>query len=142
MIYLFTCFGPEIFVSSTLLLNSPHFSVGNPERTMPTSDMISALIICLDMIGLVCYGPQMSLSLLPASVSTVLAGRLSQFVPPSAFAAYARQHPGEFPNSTARRIALIDIEAHPRRAGRAVPVNSCWPPTAPRTATASGIAIQ
>lgn len=89
---------------------------------MLTSDMISALIIRLDMIGLVCYGPQMSLSLLPASVSTVIAGRLLGFVPPSAFAAYARQHPGEFPNSTARRIALIDIEAHPRRAGRAVPV--------------------
>ncbi|HEV8032030.1 MAG TPA: hypothetical protein VGP42_13520 [Stellaceae bacterium] len=64
----------------------------------------------------------MNLSLLPASVSTVLAGRLLGFVPPSAFAAYRTAHPGEFPNSTARRIALIDIEAHPRRAGRAVPV--------------------
>ncbi len=64
----------------------------------------------------------MSLSLLPASVSTILAGRLLAFVPPSAFAAYARQHPGEFPNSTARRIALIDIEAHTRRAARPVSV--------------------
>lgn len=60
------------------------------------------------------------MNLLPTHVSTAIAGRLLAFVPPSAFAAYARQHPDEFPNSTERRMALADIEAHPRRNGRAV----------------------
>jgi len=57
--------------------------------------------------------------LMPASVSTVIAGRLLALVPPAAFAAYRSDHPGEFPNSTERRIALVDIERH---RGRPVPV--------------------
>lgn len=54
----------------------------------------------------------------PAFVSLPVAGRLLAFCPPAAFARYCAQHPDEFPLSTSRRVALADIEHHPRRMGR------------------------
>jgi hypothetical protein len=64
----------------------------------------------------------MQTHLLPAFVSLPVAGRLLALVPPSAFAAYRAKHPGEFTRSTERRVALADIEEHPRRHGRSVTV--------------------
>jgi hypothetical protein len=57
----------------------------------------------------------------PNAVNTAVAGRLLCFVPPSAINAYRASHAGEFPNSPSeRRIALFDIDRHPRRQGRPV----------------------
>jgi hypothetical protein len=64
----------------------------------------------------------MQTHLLPAFVSLPVAGRLLTFVPPSAFAAYRAKHPDEFSRSTDRRVALADIEKHPRRHGRSIAV--------------------
>jgi hypothetical protein len=65
----------------------------------------------------------MKTDLRPASVSTAVAGRLLSFVPPGAINHYRAQHPDEFPNSTDRRIAMVDIDRHPRRQGRPVAVD-------------------
>ena len=76
---------------------------------MANIHIICALIISIDYrYTKVCYGPLMNLSLLPASVSTVLAGRLLGFVPPSAFAAYAPP--------ASRRVPQLDRTPH--RVGR------------------------
>ena len=53
----------------------------------------------------------------PAYVSLAVAGRLLGFVPPAAINAYRTKHPDEFPASYGRRIAMIDIDRHPRRNG-------------------------
>jgi hypothetical protein len=52
--------------------------------------------------------------------TVAVAGRLLGFSPPIAFNTHRRAVPGLFPNSTARKIALADIEAHPRRNGRPI----------------------
>lgn len=61
-----------------------------------------------------------NIDLRPYAVSTAVAGRLLGFVPPSALAAYVHKHREEFPNSAGRRIAMIDVDRHPRRHGRPV----------------------
>lgn len=65
----------------------------------------------------------MTNTFLPAHVSLPVAGRLLGFNPPQALNRYRDARPDEFPNSTARRIALADVEAHPRRQGRKVAVD-------------------
>jgi hypothetical protein len=57
---------------------------------------------------------------LPALVSRPVAARLLGFDPPSGFGRHAAEHPKMFPNSTERLFAMADINAHPRRGGRAV----------------------
>ena len=50
-------------------------------------------------------------TLLPATVSTAVAGRLLGFDPPAAFVAYLRANPDIFRYSpSSRRIALTDLE--------------------------------
>ena len=53
-------------------------------------------------------------------VSTWIAGRLLGFFPPTAVRAHARAHPAEFPNSTDKGFALVDLNVHPRRQGRPI----------------------
>lgn len=64
----------------------------------------------------------MNTKLLPAYVSLAVAGRLLGFVPPSAINHDRGQHPDLYPLSTPRRIAMVDLDAHPRRAGKPVSV--------------------
>jgi hypothetical protein len=80
-------------------------------------------IMSIDIISQVSYIRLMKTGrLLPACVSTAVAGRLLGFVPPSAINHYRAQHPDEFRNSTVRRIAMIDIDRNPRRRGKLVSV--------------------
>ena len=64
----------------------------------------------------------MNTDLRPASVSPPIAGRLLGISPPSAINQYRAAHPAEFPNGTARRFAIADLERHPLRSGRPVTV--------------------
>jgi hypothetical protein len=43
-------------------------------------------------------------------------------VTPSAINPYGAQHPGEFLNSTERRVAMVDINRHPLRQGKPVSI--------------------
>jgi len=56
----------------------------------------------------------------PPFVSAPTAARLLGFDPPSGFGRHLREHPAMFPNSSVRRFAIVDINAHPKREGRPV----------------------
>jgi len=56
----------------------------------------------------------------PPFVSAPIAARLLGFDPPSGFGRHLREHPEMFSNSSARRFATADINAHPNREGRPV----------------------
>ena len=56
----------------------------------------------------------------PTLVSQPVAARLLAFDPPSGFGRHLKAHPELFPTSTQRLFSIVDIENHPRRAGRPV----------------------
>jgi hypothetical protein len=56
----------------------------------------------------------------PPFASAPIAARLLGFDPPSGFGRHLRKCPDLFPNSTPRRFAIVDINAHPNREGRPV----------------------
>jgi hypothetical protein len=56
----------------------------------------------------------------PQFVTRPIAARLLDFFPPSNFTRHLHERPELFPNSTERLFALVDLNAHPRRNGKAV----------------------
>jgi hypothetical protein len=65
----------------------------------------------------------MNAKLLPAYVSPAIAGRLLGFVPPAGINRDRAAHPELYPTSPSlRRFTMVDVDHHPRRAGKPVTV--------------------